>query len=121
MSGRDPVSVAPTYSRAPGGDQEPAAGGGPAIRGGIPGRPAPTPTGDGPPGLVLSEEQADGLAACIGRSYSSWRIWRAHGVWYATGPCPGCGCTQTLHARTAGELCEQLATAEQAASGRQAS
>lgn len=57
---------------------------------------------------ALTWEQADSLAACIGRAFPGWTVWRAHRTWYATCPDPG-GLPRTLHAPAPDALCEQLA------------
>jgi hypothetical protein len=63
--------------------------------------------------VELSEEQAESLRTVMAAVFPSWRIWRAHGIWYATGPCsrPHCRCTRTLHGPNADSLIDQLATA----------
>jgi hypothetical protein len=62
----------------------------------------------------MAEDQTDALAADIGRAFPAWRIWRANGIWYATGPCPlpGCFCSRTLHAPDPSGLCRQLDNGE---------
>lgn len=66
------------------------------------------PSVEDPP--LLSGDQADALATSIGHAFPPWRVWRAGGIWYATGPCPvpGCVCTRTLHAPAPSGLCHQL-------------
>jgi hypothetical protein len=60
--------------------------------------------------LAMTEDQTDALAAEIGHAFPVWRIWRANGIWYATGPCPlpGCVCSRTVHAPSPSGLCRQL-------------
>ncbi|GGS87791.1 hypothetical protein GCM10010156_52900 [Planobispora rosea] len=65
-----------------------------------------------PVSIDLNESQRKTLAACIGRSYPSWRIWQAHRTWYATGRPRADAPVRTLHAPDAGALCEQLAEVE---------
>ncbi|GAA3145101.1 hypothetical protein GCM10010466_40250 [Planomonospora alba] len=103
MSGRDTSTVAPPCPRAPGGVQEHAAGRGPAAGGGSRGRSAP---------FALEETQRKTLADCVGCLYPAWTIWSAHGTWYATRPPRAGALARTLHAPSAGALCERLATAE---------
>ena len=60
--------------------------------------------------LRKERNQADALAAFIGQAFLPWRIWRAHGIWYATDPCPqpGCVCSRTLHTPSPSGLCRRL-------------
>jgi hypothetical protein len=62
------------------------------------------------PTLLLTDDQTDALAEGIGRAFPPWKVWRSHGIWYATGPCPdpSCVCTRTLHAPSPSGLCRQL-------------
>lgn len=66
---------------------------------------APPTTGEHPPLVPVGA-----LAAYVGRAFPVWTIWWAHGIWYATGPCPdqGCACSRTLHAPDPSGLCQQL-------------
>lgn len=68
-------------------------------------------------GQPMTEDQKTALAKYIGRAFPVWKIWRAGGIWYATGPCPerGCSCTRTLHAPDPSGLCQQLSGCEQKA------